>query len=86
VLVRKLREQKQDRQFILVSHNPNVAALAEAEKVALLGVDEKGLGHVAAQGTYREMAGKIERWLEGGSEAFLRRGELYGHFPPREGR
>ena len=81
-LVPTLLVEKKWRQFILISHNPNVAALAEAELVALFGVDESG-AHVAAQGSYIEMASKIERWLEGGAEAFLRRGELYGHFPRR---
>ena len=81
-LVPELLAQKRNRQFILISHAPNIPALAEAELVVLLGVDESG-SHLAAQGSYVEMAGKLEGWLEGGAEAFIKRGELYGHLPRR---
>jgi hypothetical protein len=80
-LVRKIRAEKPHRQFIVVSHAPNIPALAEAEQVVLLGLDETGSSHVAAEGDYVAMARRLEEWLEGGAEAFIRRGQLYGHFP-----
>jgi hypothetical protein len=36
-------------------------------------------GRISEAGTVDEVRGALERLLEGGREAFLRRGERYGH-------
>lgn len=81
-LVKTLLDEKENRQVLLVSHHPNIPALARAELVVLMGVDEVG-AHMAAHGDYRRMAGELEGWMEGGAEAFLKRAELYGHLPAK---
>lgn len=78
-LVPALRKAKERRQVIIVTHNPNIAVLGDAELiVALRGVQDRGV--VAARGSIdapeaRKMACRI---LEGAEAAFVRRARIYG--------
>ena len=80
VLVKALRRTKKDRQMILVTHNACIPVLGDADRVFVHEV-AKGQGNVRALGTVDEMREWLERILDGGREAFRRRGERYGHFP-----
>jgi Fe-S cluster assembly ATPase SufC len=84
VLVKALRRTKKDRQMILVTHNACIPVLANADRVFVHEVSQ-GQGIVRALGTVDEMRAWLERILDGGREAFRRRGERYGHFPSAGG-
>lgn len=78
-LVPVLRMAKERRQIIVVTHNPNIAVLGDAELiVALKATAENAM--VVSRGsiddeTTREMACEI---LEGTRKAFERRARVYG--------
>ena len=78
-LVPVLRAAKERRQIIVVTHNPNIAVLGDAELiVALKSTSDKST--IVARGSIDEpntkkMACQI---LEGAEEAFRRRAKMYG--------
>ena len=78
-LVPVLRRAKERRQVIVVTHNPNIAVLGDAELViALKGLSDRGL--IMTRGSIddavtRKMACQI---LEGTEDAFIRRSRIYG--------
>ncbi len=83
-VVRRLRDEKQRRQFILSTHNPNIPVLGDAELVARLSADgEAATGGVASVDP--EHVGSIDKRsvratledLEGGSVAFDTRRRRY---------
>ena len=78
VLVPTLRIAKRSRQLIFASHNPNIVVLGEADRVFVVE-PKSGRGEITEHGTIDEVRGAIERLIEGGREAFLRRSERYGH-------
>ena len=78
VLVKSITLVKATRQLIFITHNPNIPVLGDAERVLVLEV-EGDHGVLSQSGTVDEVRGAIERILEGGREAFLRRSERYGH-------
>jgi predicted ATP-dependent endonuclease of OLD family len=78
-VVQTLRRVKERRQVIVATHNANIAVLGDAELIAPLR-SWAGAGHVTDRGSVdtratRERACKI---LEGGEDAYRRRGEMYG--------
>jgi DNA repair ATPase RecN len=78
-LVPVLRRAKERRQVIIVTHNPNVAVLGDAEQIVVMkALNDRG--EIVARGSIdheatREAACAI---LEGAREAFLRRAKMYG--------
>ena len=78
-LVPVLRMAKERRQVIIVTHNPNIAVLGDAEQIIVLKstsdkgsiVSRESIDHAAT----REIACNV---LEGAKEAFQRRGKIYG--------
>ncbi|MCC7385079.1 MAG: AAA family ATPase [Deltaproteobacteria bacterium] len=79
ILVRSLRRIKEHRQVILVTHNANIAVLADSDLILpLKAVADRGClvnpGTVEAQAT-RDLVCEI---LEGGRAAYEHRGRLYG--------
>jgi energy-coupling factor transporter ATP-binding protein EcfA2 len=78
-LVPVLRRAKERRQVIIVTHNPNVAVLGDAELVVVMkALNDRG--EIVARGSIdhpetRDAACAI---LEGAREAFLRRAKMYG--------
>lgn len=78
-IVPVLRRAKERRQIIVVTHNPNIAVLGDAEQIIVLrSTSDKGL--VVSRGSIddsqtREAACNI---LEGAKEAFKRRSIIYG--------
>lgn len=78
-LVPVIRLAKEHRQIIIVTHNPNIAVLGDAELIIVLGANnEQSIiverGSIDDQPT-RDRACNI---LEGAKAAFTRRGRIYG--------
>ncbi len=77
-VVQSVLEVKPKRQLIFVTHNPNIPVLGEAERVLVMESDGTS-ATVSAAGTVDEVRDHVERILEGGREAFMRRMQRYGH-------
>lgn len=78
-LVPVLRAAKERRQIIVVTHNPNIAVLGDAEQiVALKSTSDKSM--VVARGSIDDANTKriVCQILEGAEEAFRRRAKMYG--------
>lgn len=78
-LVPVLRRAKERRQIIIVTHNPNVAVLGDAELIVVMKA-WNDRGEIVARGSIdnaetRKLACAI---LEGAREAFMRRAKMYG--------
>lgn len=79
-VVQMLRNVKEQRQVFVVTHNANIAVLGDAELLLpMRRTGEQGgsldLGSIDREETKHE----VQRILEGGELAFLRRKEIYGH-------
>lgn len=77
-IVRALQTIKGMRQVIFVTHNPNIPVLGDAERVFVFASDGQH-STLKQVGTVDECRDQIERILEGGREAFLKRKTRYGH-------
>jgi len=77
-VVRSILRVKPNRQLILVTHNPNIPVLGEAERVFVMASTGRQ-AQVAAVGTVDEVRDDIERLLEGGRDAFKLRMARYGY-------
>lgn len=78
-LVPILRRAKERRQVIIVTHNPNVAVLGDAEQIVVMKA-RNDHGEIVSRGSVdhgptRDLACAI---LEGAREAFVRRARMYG--------
>jgi DNA repair exonuclease SbcCD ATPase subunit len=76
-VVKSLRRVKQQRQLILVTHNPNIPVLGDAEQVVVLDSDGYK-SRLIKDGNVDKCKEEIVTLLEGGAEAFQKRGERYG--------
>ena len=79
-IVNTLRAIKEKRQVILVTHNANIAVLGDSELILSMCRENdcgktKNRGSIDAEATKRS----VMDILEGGSDAFLRRKEMYSH-------
>ncbi len=79
-IVTTLRQIKERRQVILVTHNANIAVLGDSELILPMH-RESDSGKVTERGSIDAVSTKlcVVRILEGGPDAFLRRKEMYGH-------
>lgn len=79
-VVKVLRDIKETRQVVLVTHNANIAVLGDAELLFPMRRDGEG-GTAFDRGAIDKTNTKEAalRILEGGEVAFLRRKEIYGH-------
>lgn len=77
-VVNVVARQKASRQFIFVTHNPNLPVLAEADTVLALAAKNE-TAEKAAQGPWSNKAvkGQILTIMEGGLDAFERRRVAY---------
>lgn len=79
-VVRMLREVKERRQVILVTHNANIAVLGDAELLfPMRRSGDGGISLDAGSVDKAETKRAAQMILEGGELAFLRRKEIYGH-------
>ncbi len=78
-LVPVLRRAKERRQIIIVTHNPNVAVLGDAELIVVMKA-LNNQGKIVARGSidHSETRDAVCAILEGAREAFLRRAKMYG--------
>lgn len=76
-VVESIRHVKKKRQLVLVTHNPNIPVLGEADHVVVLESDG-AKARVTREGDVDACKNEIVTLLEGGAEAFRRRGERYG--------
>ena len=79
-IVATLRQIKERRQVILVTHNANIAVLGDSELILPMH-RENDYGKAKNRGSIDADATKawVVRILEGGPDAFLRRKEMYNH-------
>jgi DNA repair ATPase RecN len=74
-----LRRAKERRQIIIVTHNPNVAVLGDAELIMVMkAMNDRGM--IVARGSidHPETRASACAILEGARGAFLRRAKMYG--------
>jgi energy-coupling factor transporter ATP-binding protein EcfA2 len=72
-----IRSQKQQRQLILITHNPNIPVLSESENNIFLKYDRKS--SVESTGKVDDVKKNIIELLEGGESAFKKRKLTYGY-------
>ena len=74
LIVTQLREIKQHRQILTVTHNANIVVNGDAENVIALDV-KAGQTRIVTQGSLQELSIRDEicRVMEGGKEAFDQR-------------
>jgi ABC-type cobalamin/Fe3+-siderophores transport system ATPase subunit len=78
-VVEVVRRQKSDRQFIFVTHNPNIPVLGEAERVIAMEATLENKGRpVCGRWDEAKIRRRIVDVMEGGDEAFKRRSQAYG--------
>ena len=79
-IVTTLRSIKECRQVILVTHNANIAVLGDSELILPM-FREDDCGKALKRGSIDSQATKqcVQDILEGGTDAFLRRKEIYHH-------
>lgn len=82
LVVRQIRDNKQRRQLIVVTHNPNVVVNGDAEMVHALEFRE-GQCRVAHEGSLQneKVREEVCKVMEGGREAFERRYKRLGGSP-----
>lgn len=73
LIVQQIRTNKQRRQLIIVTHNPNIVVNGDAELIHVM--DFNGQCHVKQSGSLQDQDTRIEvcKVMEGGREAFERR-------------
>lgn len=71
-----IREQKEKRQLIFITHNPNIPVMSDSEENIFLNYDDKK-SKIDIHGSIEEVKDSILNLLEGGEEAFERRNKLY---------
>jgi ABC-type cobalamin/Fe3+-siderophores transport system ATPase subunit len=78
-VVRHLEGAKERRQVILATHSPNLTVLGDAELVIPMHVvDGRGQPHAQGAVDRPETRDRVCALLEGGVEAYRKRGERYG--------
>ncbi|PHR21613.1 MAG: PHP-like protein [Sphingopyxis sp.] len=78
-LVPVIRLAKERRQIIIVTHNPNIAVLGDAEQIVVLGANSEQ-AVITSRGSIDDEATRDTTCgiLEGAKAAFTRRGKIYG--------
>lgn len=78
----QLRGHKDNRQFILTTHNPTVAVAADSDKFHVLKGNATS-GQVMSQGAIEreDVRGEVIQHLEGGPESFTLKARKYGMQP-----
>ena len=78
-VVKKLRAEKEKRQFIIATHNANITISADSELILALDADDKhGWEQTSGSIDDQKVKEAVERIIEGGRNVFLLRKEKYG--------
>lgn len=72
-----IKKQKEKRQLIFITHNPNIPVLSESEQNIFLNYERKS--SINSTGTVDSVKTEIVNLLEGGEEAFQFRRKTYGY-------
>jgi len=72
-----IKQQKEQRQLIFITHNPNIPVLSESEQNIFLNYEKKS--SVGSTGNVDSVKDDIVNLLEGGKEAFQFRRKTYGY-------
>lgn len=72
-----IRQQKEKRQLIFITHNPNIPVLSDADLNIFLVYNERR-SQIEKTGNVTEVKDEIVSLLEGGEDAFKKRMEIYG--------
>jgi ABC-type transport system involved in cytochrome bd biosynthesis fused ATPase/permease subunit len=75
-VVSKILQARQTRQLVFITHNPNIPVLGDAGCVAVMESDGDH-GRAASTGGVDACRDQIITLLEGGEEAFIKRGNRY---------
>ena len=71
-----IKKQKEQRQLIFITHNPNIPVLSQSEQNIFLNYKKQS--SVIANGSVEDVKDEIVSLLEGGEEAFKTRQNIYG--------
>jgi energy-coupling factor transporter ATP-binding protein EcfA2 len=77
-IFRIITTQKEKRQLIFITHNPNIPVLSDSEFNVFLNFDKKS--EILSRGSVEDVKDNILNVLEGGKEAFERRNSIYKIF------
>lgn len=80
VLVPSIRMAKERRQIVIVTHNPNLAVVSDADQIVAASIDKKAGCRVAYSSGALENADanqSVVRYLEGTMPAFMNRDQKY---------
>ena len=77
-LVKTIERLKGERQLIFVTHNANIPVIGDAERVFVMTMAGQDRAVIEKSGSVPEVKDEILSLLEGGKEAFERRGDTYG--------
>lgn len=77
-LVKELVDLKESRQLIFVTHNANIPVLGDAESIIVMNMAEPTKAGPPVTGTVDEVRDSVISLLEGGKDAFAKRGARYG--------
>lgn len=80
-IVKKLRTQKENRQFIIATHDSNISVLGDAELMIILKAKNDSIIPAECKMSSiddNNIKVDVERLLEGGKEAFEKRKHKYG--------
>lgn len=80
ILVRCIKTAKQRRQVIMVTHNPNLAVVCDAEQIIIAACDKanKRFSYVSGAIESPEVKARVIEILEGTKPAFMNRQRKYG--------
>ena len=78
LLCGKIIKIKDNRQLVFVTHNPNIPVISDSEKNTFLSYVEQH-SCILSSGNIQEVKTQIVDLLEGGSDAFVIRKDIYGY-------
>ncbi len=81
ILVPLIKRVKSERQVIIVTHNPNLAVVADAEQIIRCYIDKKNnnkISYVPGSIEYHKIRESVINVLEGTKDAFKNRRNKYG--------
>ena len=76
-VIKLVRKLKPKTQFIFATHNPNIPVLGDAEQIIACDYTEDSIQPTVGSIDAPALQDAIVRIMEGGSEAFQRRKEIY---------
>tara|TARA_R110002111_G_scaffold227146_2_gene288646 strand:- start:209 stop:1867 length:1659 start_codon:yes stop_codon:yes gene_type:complete len=71
-----IKKQKEQRQLIFITHNPNIPVLSQSEQNVFLNYEKQS--SIIAEGSVDDVKEEIVSLLEGGELAFKTRKDIYG--------